>query len=245
MLGEIEVTHSTWGSGLSAINSDTIINTAMACGVLLLLAIVVRIRLNANRPNKLQSALEMIIEYINGIAKSTFGNKPIRLGGYVITLFLFVLVSNWWGLIPTRKSPTNDINTAAAIGLLSIFLLHFYSVRFRGPIGYIKHYFSVVEPKNKILGFLPRAMFALIETIVEISKPLTLTLRLYLNIFVGELLLALILLLPIVVAPLTGALGVVWVLFSLFVGAVQAFIFMMLTIAYISMGTDVAHAEAH
>jgi F-type H+-transporting ATPase subunit a len=84
-------------------------------------------------------------------------------------------------------------------------------------------------------------VFALLEGIQELSRPITLSFRLYFNIFVGELMVALIIsLLPGVVSPFIAG-G--WLLFSIFVGLVQAFIFTMLTIAYIAMGTEVAHAE--
>ena len=248
---EEETVHKTLGSGFFAINIDTILNLLIVCALLVGLAFLLRRSMRRERPGKLQTVFEMIIDFINGLIKDTLGVKPIRIAPLAISLFVFLLFANWWGLLPFFgfkspyffKSPTNDVNLAVALALMSIVLLHVYSVRFRGGRGYVKHYFSVVEPSwRNPLGALARILFALLEIIQELSRPITLSFRLYFNIFVGELMLVLIIVLLSYAAPITF--GPVWVLFSLFVGAVQAFIFTMLTIAYIAMGTD-THAEAH
>jgi F-type H+-transporting ATPase subunit a len=238
---EIDVQHPTWGKGFLAINYDTIFNTLIVCGILIVLALVLRANTREGRPTRIQSIIEAIIEFLHGLIKDTLGRKPIRIGPIAISLFIFLLVANWLGLVPVFKSPTNDVNTTTGLALFSIGLLHYYSVKFRRPGGYVKHYFSVVTPKLLPIGWLIRGLFAMLEFIQELSRPVTLSFRLYFNIFVGELMVALIIsLFPAFIAPFPG---VVWLLFSLFVGAVQAFIFTMLTIAYIAMGTEVSHAE--
>jgi F-type H+-transporting ATPase subunit a len=182
--------------------------------------------------------------------KDTLGTKPINIGPLAICLFTFLLLANWFGLLPFLffkspylfKSPTNDVNFAFALAIMSIVLLHVYSIRFRTPKGYIKHYFSVVTPRWTGPWGWTRVLFAFLEVIQELSRPITLSFRLYFNIFVGELMLVLIIVLLGYASVIAGP---IWVGFSIFVGAVQAFIFTMLTIAYIAMGTDTAHSDDH
>lgn len=240
--GNIDVTHPTAGQGFLAINYDTIFNTLVACGILVVLALLLRRSLKDGAPGRLQNAIESIIEFLQGLIKDTLGTKPVPIAPIAISLFMFLLVSNLLGLVPIFKSPTNDINTTIGLALFSIGLLHYYSIKFRTPGGYVKHYFSIVQPKWRGPWGWTRVVFAFLEVIQEVSRPVTLSFRLYFNIFVGELMVALIIsLFPAVIAPFPG---VVWLLFSIFVGGVQAFIFTMLTIAYIAMGTETAHDSA-
>ena len=249
---EEETVHKTIGSGILAINIDTIINLLIVCGLLVVVAVLLRRRLTSGRPGRFQAVFEVIIEFVNGLIKDTLGAKPIRIAPLAISMFVFLLFANWWGLLPffglkspyLFKSPTNDVNVAFALSVMSICLLHVYSVRFRGGGGYVRHYFSVVEPSwRNPFGALARVLFAFLEVIQEISRPITLSFRLYFNIFVGELMLVLIISLLSYASVITF--GPVWVLFSIFVGGVQAFIFTMLTIAYIAMGTETAHGDEH
>ena len=241
--GEIDVEHPTLGSGLLAINLDTIYNTLIVCGILVALAFLLRRSLRDGAPARLQNAIESIIEFLQSLIKDTLGDKPIAIAPIAISLFMFILISNFLGLLPIFKSPTNDINTTIGLAIFSIALLHYYSVKFRGGTGYVRHYFSIVQPKWKGPWGWTRVVFAFLEVIQEVSRPVTLSFRLYFNIFVGELMVALIIsLFPAVIAPFPG---VIWVLFSIFVGGVQAFIFTMLTIAYIAMGTETDHGDAH
>jgi F-type H+-transporting ATPase subunit a len=237
-----EVYHPTWGSGFMAINIDTMRNLLIVSALLIVMAVYLRSRLRPDNPGRLQSILEAIIEFINGLIRETLGTKPINIAPLAISLFTFLLVANWIGLIPPFKSPTNDVNVAVFLALLSIVLLHYYSIKFRTFRGYIKHYFSVVTPKWLGPWGWTRVVFAFLEVIQELSRPITLSFRLYFNIFVGELMLALIIFLLKYFAVVVGP---IWVGFSIFIGAIQAFIFTMLTIAYIAMGTEVSHAEEH
>jgi F-type H+-transporting ATPase subunit a len=241
--GTIDVQHPTAGSGIFAINLDTLYNTLIVCGILVVIAVVLRSKMRDRRPGRFQQAVESIIEFIQGLIKEILGDRRIPMGPIAINLFMFLLISNLIGLLPVLKSPTNDVNTTTGLALFSIGLLHYYSIRFRTARGYVKHYFSIVEPKWIGPWGWTRVVFAFLEVIQEVSRPITLAFRLYFNIFVGELLAALIIsLFPAVITP---APGLIWILISLFVGLVQAFIFTVLTIAYIAMGTEVSHAEEH
>jgi len=189
----------------------------------------VRSQLRVGKPTQLQNIVEMIVEYIGGLTAESLQGRNLNLGPLAITLFVFLLISNWIGLIPGFKSPTNDWNTTLALALLTFVLFTFFSIRRRGPGGYVKH-LLVVPP------YFP------LTVIDEIAKPITLSFRLYFNIFVGELLLSLIItLVPTWISWLPGA---VWTLFSLFIGGVQAFIFTVLTVSYVAIATEVETAHA-
>jgi F-type H+-transporting ATPase subunit a len=225
----IEVTHPTATIAGIDFNVDTIRNTVIVCLLLVILAVVLRRQLHPGIPSPLQNATEALVEYIGNLTEETLEGRGIALAPLAITLFTFLLIANWLGLIPLLKSPTNDWNTTLGLALMAFVLVQFYSIRKRGFGGYLKH--LLLQPP-----FFP------LTVIDELAKPLTLSFRLYFNIFVGELLLTLIILLvPTWISWLPGA---AWTLFSLFVGAVQAFIFTVLTISYIAVATDVESAHA-
>jgi F-type H+-transporting ATPase subunit a len=151
-----------------------------------------------------------------------------------VALFFFILISNWLEMIPTGdviKAPTADVNLVYALALLVIVGVHVFGIRERGLKGYLEHY---AQPN---LALLP------LNIIEEIVKPFTLALRLFGNIFAGGIMIALIaFLLPLY--TVWGA-DVIWKLFDMFIGAIQAFIFALLTILYFGMMSshDDEHAE--
>jgi F-type H+-transporting ATPase subunit a len=226
---QVDVNHPVVKIAGIDFNSDTIRNTLIVCGLLIIGSLVLRSQLRVGRPTQLQNIIEFIVDYIGGLTAETLQGRNLNLGVLSITLFMFLLVANWIGLIPGFKSPTNDWNTTLALALQTFLLTAFFSVRSRGVLGYIRHLF-LVPP------YFP------LSVIDEIAKPITLSFRLYFNIFVGELLLSLIItLFPGWISWLPG---VAWTLFSLFIGAVQAFIFTVLTISYIAIATEVEAAHA-
>lgn len=228
--------HPIAGHGLIAINVDTVRNSLIVAALLIAVGVVVRVQSRPGKPGGLQNLLEYFVDAIRGLVRQTLGDRPVRILPIVITMFAFIFVCNLIGLIPGFKSPTNDVNTTVALAFFAIGLVHVFSVRARGPVGYIKHYFSMVgNPGGRLaLGVL--------EVFQELVKPFTLALRLYFNIFVGELLLAVILVLLGVASPIFN--GLFWIPFSVFIGLIQAFIFVMLTISYVSQGTELHHDDA-
>jgi F-type H+-transporting ATPase subunit a len=221
---QIEVNHPTINIAGLDFNTDTIRNTLVVCAVLLILGAILRSQLKVGVPTQLQNATEAIVEYINNLTEETLQGRNIALGPLAITLFTFLLIANWLGLVPGLKSPTNDWNTTLGLALMSFVLVQYFSIRSRHLGGYFKH-LLLVPP------YFP------LTVIDELAKPITLSFRLYFNIFVGELLLTLIIvLIPTWISWLPGAL---WTLFSLFIGGVQAFIFTVLTVSYIAIATGV------
>jgi len=152
-----------------------------------------------------------------------------------VTFFFFILICNWLAFIPSGDPgflapPTADVNLPLAMALIVFFLVHYNSVKSRGVRGYFKHYAQ------------PYAALTPINIIEEITKPITLTFRLFGNIFSGVLMIAVIVTL---IPPYASWIGLaVWKPFDeLFIGAIQAFIFALLTIMYMGMAT--ASDEAH
>jgi F-type H+-transporting ATPase subunit a len=151
------------------------------------------------------------------------------------------LVSNWLELIPTGDrltSATSDVNDTAALAVIVIFMVHFTSIRQRGFGGYLKINYLHPAGLPKIAYFF----LAPINLIAQISYPISLTLRLFGNLFAGALMLQIIALLPIYLGFVFNG---VWKLFEgVFVDVIQAFIFALLTVIYLSMATMESETES-
>lgn len=206
-------------------NMDTLRMTWLAMGIVILLAVVATRNVKLI-PGTWQNLLEMVVTALLDQIEATMGPKGKKLAPLIITLFLFLLVANWLGLVPGLTSPTNDINTTLGLALMVIGIVHGLSIVNKGPKRYFKHFF---EP------FIP---FVFINIIEEVSKPITLAFRLFGNILAGEIL---IIILGILVPKWIPIPNIVWLGFSVFVGVVQAFIFTMLSMSYLSNAVQDDH----
>ncbi|MCE5286546.1 MAG: F0F1 ATP synthase subunit A [Pelosinus sp.] len=211
---EIGVHNLAHFAGLT-FNMDTLMMTWLTMAIVIVLAVLATRRIELV-PRGWQNVLELAVSALLEQIEATIGPKGKKLAAFIITLFLFLLISNWLGLIPGFTSPTNDLNTTLGLALLVVVMVHVLGMANRGPIKYLKHFF---EP------YIP---FVFINIIEEIAKPVTLAFRLFGNIFAGEvLLLVLGMLLPYVIPT-------AWLAFSVFVGVIQAFIFTMLSMSYLA-----------
>jgi F-type H+-transporting ATPase subunit a len=240
LAGDIEpgLHHTVTVAGLT-FNIDTIISTVIAGAIVVGLGLWIAKTISSRRPSKVQLAYETITDQVEAQVESNLG---IKTAPFVVplamTLFLFILIANWLSVIPTPGDPewlppaAADVNLTYALALVVIVSMHFAGVRRKGVRGYYHHMFK------------PHwAMFP-INLIEEIAKPITLALRLFGNIFSGTIMVALIGLFP---AFILWAPNVVWKTFDLFIGAIQAFIFALLTVLYfasIAPATD-EKAGAH
>lgn len=214
-------------------NVDTIGMTLIVMVIMLGLALFVRSRLTAGAPRGVQNTLEMILEFIDAQVMDTLGSKRgATIGPLAIALFLFLLISNCIGVVavPYRwwHAPTSDINTTLGLALMVFFLVHTMSIRARGGGGFVKHFFQ------------PYWWLFPINIIEELSKPVTLAFRLFGNIFADEVLiivLGALLSNGVLYAALPFGHAILGVGLGLFVAAVQAFIFTVLTISYIGIAT--------
>ena len=198
-------------------NVETLYMTWIAMAIVILIAFLATRHLKLV-PTGWQNAVEMIITALNEQLNANMGARGPMFAPLIITLFMFLLVSNWLGLVPFMSSPTNDLNTTLGLALMIIVMLHILGLYYRGA-EYIKHFFQPIAP------------FVIINLIDEIAKPITLAFRLFGNILAGEILIIILLMLVPVWMPIPS---VLWLAFSIFIGGVQAFIFTMLSMAYLA-----------
>jgi F-type H+-transporting ATPase subunit a len=175
------------------------------------------------RPGMFQNAIEWLVEAIQGIIAKNIGSKNSNLFFPVVATFaIFIGAANLLGLIPGLKSPTPDINTPLAMALIVFISVPYFGIRTRGLWGYLKHY---VQP---IFLMLP------IEIASEIARTFSLTFRLFGNIMGEEIIIAILFLISPFILP------VPMMLFSIFTGVLQAYIFTLLSCVYIG-GAVKAH----
>jgi F-type H+-transporting ATPase subunit a len=217
------------------IDLDIVWTTLLAAVIVIAMGLVLRRKASATNPGRLQIAWEAIVEQVEDLADSAIGPQGRRFVPLAVCIFMFILICNWIAFIPSGHpewlpAPTSDVNLPLAMAVTVIGLVHYNSIRARGIKGYVKHYFT------------PYKALAPINLIEEITKPITLTFRLFGNIFSGVLMVTVIVTLLPKYISWVGL--VVWRPFDeLFIGAIQAFIFALLTIMYLGMGmsTDEAH----
>ena len=226
-------------------NLDTIWTTVIAGAIVVLLGFLARRQLTKDTedhvPTKLQLVWETLVDWVTGQVEDNLGRVNRTVVALAVALFFFILIANWFELVPSEPTegnhllpaPTADTNLTYALALLVIIGVWSYGIREKGVKGYFKHF---VEPFPVLLP---------LNIIEELVKPVTLALRLFGNIFAGGIMLALIGLLPIYAfwAP-----NILWKLFDMFIGGVQAFIFALLTILYFGMagaGHDEEHEDEH
>ena len=174
----------------------------------------------------MQLTWEAIVNWISQLVRDNIGHTDRNVIQLAIMLFTLILLSNWLELIPSNEylpAPTSDLNLTLALALIVIFGVHYRSIRSKGFVGYIKHYFQPIP-----------VLFPL-NFIEELVKPFTLALRLFGNIFAGGLMLAIIGLIPIWA---NWPLEIVWKLFDMAIGGIQAFIFALLTVIYFAQASE-------
>lgn len=233
LAAEVEVGHhSTTELFGMTLNTDTIIATLIAAIIVVVLGFVLRAKVTSGVPSGLQLAWESVTTWVRGQVESSIG---VRVAPFVVplavTLFVFILVANWLSVLPAQTSsgdlippPASDTNFTFALALLVFVWTHAAGARRRGPG---KH------AKQLVKGHV--AFLAPINIIEEISKPVSLSLRLFGNVFAGTILVSLISLFP---AYILWAPNFIWKSFDLFVGFIQAFIFALLTILYFGQAME-------
>jgi F-type H+-transporting ATPase subunit a len=194
--------------------------------VLFLMAAValLRFRLSADRPGALQQAFELIYEFVDGQAEDQIGHAGRRYMGYFGTIFLFILTANLIGLVPCFESPTQNPSVTAGCALTTFLYYNLVGIQAQG-FKYPLHFAGPVWWLAPLM--LP------IEIISHLARCLSLTVRLYANMFAGEKVTMVFLGLTLFPVP------VIFMGLHAFVGLIQAYIFMLLTMVYV--GGAVAH----
>jgi F-type H+-transporting ATPase subunit a len=212
-------------------NLDTLIETLIAGGILIIAGLWMARRASAGKPSKLQIMFEMLADWVQVQVRDQMGVRAPR--GVVqlsVALFAFILLANWLCLFEsTLQPPTADVNLVYPLALLVIIWVNVLSIKRKGVKGYFGHLAK------------PYPFLAPIEVITQyFARPLSLALRLWGNLFAGVLMIEVIALLGPYVLWLPNA-G--WKLFDMFIGAIQALIFALLTIIYFSEAAEGADHE--
>jgi F-type H+-transporting ATPase subunit a len=228
-----------------AISLDTLVSSGLAIAVTLVLAFLIASRLNPRVPGKLQMVLEFLLDYVAGMVRETVAeDAPRWIVPLAATIGFYILVANWLDFLPLPREqiglqPANSIlNQTLAMALTVVVIVQFYSIRVLGLGGYLRRFTKPFDlPVPVRIAFLP------LNLIEELVKPVTLSLRLYGNIFAGVLMIYLITLLPFWLSWFPAS---VWKAFDVFfVGTLQAFIFMLLTIIYFQQAREGLDEEEH
>jgi F-type H+-transporting ATPase subunit a len=171
-------------------------------------------------PRPLQALGELIISLLYGLTEDALGKELAKTYAPLIcALFMFLLLSNWLGIIPHLEEPTKDLNTTFGLGIMGFFIAHYAGIKSKGFKAYLKEYFQ------PIFFMMP------LNLIGELAKIISISFRLFGNIMGGSIIILVVSYLTynILLPPFLNA------FFGLFVGAIQAFVFTMLTLVYISV----------
>ena len=202
-------------------------------------------------PGKLQNFVELIIEFVDTNVKDTFSGKSDTIGPLALTVFVWIFLMNLMDLIPVdfiprateaigipymKVVPSTDVNITFGLSLSVFALMIYYGIKIKGAGGFIGELaFQPFSSDNIVVKLLFVPVNLLLEGVSLIAKPISLALRLFGNMYAGELIFILIALLPWYAQ---WALSVPWAIFHILVITLQAFIFMMLTIVYLSMAHE-------
>jgi F-type H+-transporting ATPase subunit a len=223
------------------LNLDTLIISALLGAIFCIAFKLAANKVTAGSPGKLQNFVEYVVEAVDSQVYETLQQKDSYVGSLALTIFVWIFLMNFMDLIPVdlipkilgffgvsyfRVVPTNDLNLTFALSLSVFAMLLFYNIKYKGVIGFMKDLLCHPFP-----WFLFPINFVL-RVVEELAKPISLSLRLFGNMYAGELIFMLIALLP---WWAQWPLGSIWSIFHILIITLQAFIFMMLTIVYISM----------
>lgn len=246
--------------GFTAIHLDSM-GWSITLGVIFcLLFWIVAKAANSGVPTKFQSAIEMIIEFVDSSVRDTFHGKSRLIAPLALTIFVWIFLMNLMDLMPVdfiphlatligsnvfgmdphsvyfKIVPTTDPNITLGMSLSVFALIIFYSIREKGLSGFVGELaLNPFNPKNPIAKALLIPFNLLLELVTFLARPISLALRLFGNMYAGELIFILIALLPFWIQ---WALSVPWAIFHILIITLQAFIFMMLTIVYLSMASE-------
>lgn len=223
----------------------------------------------ADTPSGGQNFIEMVIDFVNAQVAEVFEGAPKLIGPLALTIFVWVFLMNCMDLVPVdllpsagllvgveylKIVPSTDVNITFGLAFGVFFLTIYYNFKFKGAVGFGKEVltypFAAANPVVQLILMPVNVVLRLVE---EVARPVSLSLRLFGNLFAGELIFLLIaLMMAFALEGITGiilaALGVglhwVWAVFHILVVTLQAFIFMVLTVVYLSAAAH-SHAEDH
>ncbi len=234
-------------TGFWQINIDTMFFSIFIASIVMFISFRVGKNIKVGAPSGIQNILETLIDFVNGLVKEAFPKPNALVGPLGLTIFMWVFLMNAMDLIPVdllpkvahmagieylKVVPTTDPHTTFAMALTVFAICIYYNIKIKGLGGYFKSF--LVHP----FGIVLAPINFILTMVEEIAKPLSLALRLFGNMFTGELVFLLIAILPWYIIPIPGSM---WAIFHILVITLQAFIFMVLTIMYISLASEEPH----
>ncbi|MFP5341467.1 MAG: F0F1 ATP synthase subunit A [Candidatus Limnocylindria bacterium] len=210
---------------------------------LMVVGLVLMTRRRDMIPGRAQNVIEAIYDGLQGFAMSLGGPAARKYVPLFVTLFIYILASNWSGLLPfvgrihEFRAPTSDVNITVGLALVSFAFFHIEGIRALGVGGYLSKFFPLREFRNGVGAGIIALFVGLVELMLEFVKPLTLSMRLFGNIYGGEVALGVILALTIAFVPVF-----IYGL-ELMLNLVQALIFSVLTLMFILAAIEGHHED--
>lgn len=241
------LTHIDVGVGFWTFNLDTLFVSIFLGSLILLSFYLVARRATSQIPSGFQNFVELIFDFVDGQVRDTYHGKSTLLTPLALTVFVWIFLMNLMDLIPVdffnvlgkllgihfiqdmKIVPTTDPNLTLAMSISIFLLIIVYNLASKGVKGVLAEFF--LKPFGPIF-FLVNFFLKVIE---ELAKPISLGLRLYGNLYAGELIFILIALLPWFLQWLLGG---PWAIFHILVITIQAFVFMVLSIVYLSLAEE-------
>lgn len=251
----------------SVINYDTVLFSVLLALVFFGLFWSVARKATSGVPGKLQNFIEIMVGWVDSQVRDTFHGSSRLVAPLALTIFCWVFLFNFMDLVPVdllpaaargagfehlKVVPSTDINATFGLSLTVFILIIFYSLKMKGVVGFISE--LTLQPfrvKNVIVQGLLVPVNFILESVTFLARPVSLSLRLYGNLYAGEMIFLLLAALTLShglgsLATLGGWLGIigqfvlgfVWTVFHILIITIQAFIFMVLTIVYLSMAHE-------
>jgi len=243
-----------------AINVDSMFWSILLGAIFVWLFSSVARRSSREKPTKLQAFVEMIVEFVDSSVKDTFHGKSKLIAPLGLTIFVWVFFMNLMDLVPVdwipelakalgieymKVVPSTDVNVTFGMSIAVFVLIVYYTIANKGIGGFVGELtLHPIAPPTKGLGLLAApfviAFNFILESVALLAKPVSLSLRLFGNMFAGELIFILIAIMysgGLVLGLAGGVLHLGWAIFHVLIVTLQAFIFMMLTIVYLSLAS--------
>jgi len=242
------ITNLSVGEGFWSLNIDTLF---FGMGIALLMGFVAKKvgdNLSMEKPSSLQNVIEVVLEFVDNQVKDSFNAHNPLIGPLAFTVFVWIFLMNAMDLIPVdilpamaasigipylKVVPTTDLSATFGLSFSVFALIMYYNFTVKGPVGFVKMFlFHPFAANNIIAKIILMPINVMMTSIEELAKPISMGLRLFGNMFAGELIFILIAILPFWIQWLPGGM---WAIFHIVVITLQAFIFMLLTIVYLSI----------
>lgn len=210
---------------------------------------------STGKPGKFQAFVEIIVGFIDSSVKDTFHGKSKLIAPLALTIFVWVFLMNLMDLVPVdwipmlsqkylhipymKVVPTTDVNITFGMSISVFVLIIFYTIKTKGIGGFVREMtMHPIAPPTRGVGLIAAPLIIafnfVLETVSLLAKPLSLSLRLFGNMFAGELIFILIAMLGVWQLPLHFG----WAVFHILIITLQAFIFMMLTVVYLTLASE-------